>query len=122
MSTLKTTSRKSDEFTKEADSPRALYPDVSIQKASNDIYEDGTIDPVYQAKSRLLNTAIQEIGMGRYQVRRVLVQSESYLRLPPQWYLFIVAGFGWFAYVHYSLKYKRIIERFPANSVIAYGP
>ncbi|KAI0087699.1 MFS general substrate transporter [Irpex rosettiformis] len=45
-----------------------------------DLYEDGTVDPVYQAKARLLNAAIQEIGMGKY-----------------QWYLFIVAGFGWFA-------------------------
>lgn len=33
-----------------------------------DLYEDGTVDPVYQAKARLLNAAIQEIGMGRYQV------------------------------------------------------
>ena len=66
-------SRKSEEFTKEGGSPHALYPDVSIQKANNDIYEDGTIDPVYQAKARLLNSAIQEIGMGRYQARRVLI-------------------------------------------------
>ncbi|KIP06743.1 hypothetical protein PHLGIDRAFT_24417 [Phlebiopsis gigantea 11061_1 CR5-6] len=44
------------------------------------MFEDGTVNPVYQAKARLLNAAIQEIGMGRY-----------------QWYLFVVAGFGWFA-------------------------
>ncbi|KAI0691072.1 MFS general substrate transporter [Cytidiella melzeri] len=48
--------------------------------AYSDLYEDGTVDPVYQAKAKLLNGAIQEIGMGRY-----------------QWYLFVVAGFGWFA-------------------------
>jgi len=48
--------------------------------ADNDLYEDGSVDPVYQAKARLLNCAIQEIGMGKY-----------------QWYLFVVAGFGWFA-------------------------
>jgi hypothetical protein len=41
-------------------------PQVSY--ADNDLYEDGTVDPVYQAKARLLNTAMQEIGMGRYQV------------------------------------------------------
>ncbi|KAF2094418.1 transporter [Rhizodiscina lignyota] len=38
----------------------------------------GTIDPVYEAKARVLNHAIQDIGMGWY-----------------QWQLFIVVGFGW---------------------------
>lgn len=33
-----------------------------------DLYEDASIDPVYQAKARVLNRAIQDIGMGRYQV------------------------------------------------------
>ncbi|EIW56752.1 MFS general substrate transporter [Trametes versicolor FP-101664 SS1] len=47
---------------------------------STDLFEDGTVDPVYQAKARVLNAAIQEIGMGKY-----------------QWGLFAVAGFGWFA-------------------------
>ncbi|THH02636.1 hypothetical protein EW145_g6719 [Phellinidium pouzarii] len=41
---------------------------------------DDAGDPVYQAKARVLNRAIQDIGMGRY-----------------QWYLFVVAGFGWFS-------------------------
>ncbi|KAH7925003.1 MFS general substrate transporter [Leucogyrophana mollusca] len=45
-----------------------------------DLYEDGYSDPVYQAKAHILSRSIQEIGMGRY-----------------QWYLFVVAGFGWFA-------------------------
>ncbi|KAJ8076976.1 MFS sugar transporter [Marasmius tenuissimus] len=45
-----------------------------------DMFEDGTIDPAYQVKARILNAAIQEIGMGKYQV-----------------YLFCCAGFGWFA-------------------------
>lgn len=43
--------------------------------------EDAAIDgvsPVYAAKARVLNRAIQEIGMGRY-----------------QWQLFVVIGFGW---------------------------
>lgn len=39
----------------------------------------GVIDPVYEGKAQVLNTAIQEIGMGKY-----------------QWQLFIVVGgFGW---------------------------
>lgn len=33
-----------------------------------DLYEDDYNDPVYQAKARILNRAIQDIGMGRYQV------------------------------------------------------
>ncbi|TFK67240.1 MFS general substrate transporter [Pluteus cervinus] len=45
-----------------------------------ELYEDGTLDPVYEAKTRVLNKAIQEIGMGKY-----------------QYLLFVVAGFGWFA-------------------------
>ncbi|KAI8978703.1 sugar transporter [Trametes punicea] len=53
----------------------------AIQVETHDIFEDDSgVDPIYQAKARILNDAIQEIGMGRY-----------------QWYLFIVAGFGWFS-------------------------
>ncbi|KAF9064870.1 major facilitator superfamily domain-containing protein [Rhodocollybia butyracea] len=51
--------------------------------ALDNLYDDdadGTIDQVYQAKARILNAAIQDIGMGKYQV-----------------YLFCCAGFGWFA-------------------------
>ena len=33
------------------------------------LYEDGILDPVYQEKTKILNRAIEEIGMGRYQVR-----------------------------------------------------
>ena len=45
---------------------------VRIHEATNDIYSiDDTpgLDRVYHAKARLLNNAIQEIGMGKYQVR-----------------------------------------------------
>ena len=34
-----------------------------------DLHVEGSVDPVYQAKARILNQALQEIGMGRYQVR-----------------------------------------------------
>uniref|UniRef100_D8QFD8 Major facilitator superfamily (MFS) profile domain-containing protein n=1 Tax=Schizophyllum commune (strain H4-8 / FGSC 9210) TaxID=578458 RepID=D8QFD8_SCHCM len=44
------------------------------------LYEDGAIDAVYKKKAQILNQAIQEIGMGKY-----------------QYLLFITAGFGWFA-------------------------
>ena len=33
-----------------------------------DLFSDETVDPVYQAKARILNQAIQKIGMGKYQV------------------------------------------------------
>lgn len=38
---------------------------------TKDVYDEGEsgVDPVYQAKARILNDALQEIGMGRYQVR-----------------------------------------------------
>ncbi|KAK0218969.1 major facilitator superfamily domain-containing protein [Armillaria fumosa] len=48
--------------------------------ALDDMYNDESVDAVYQAKSRVLNKAIQDIGMGKYQKQ-----------------LFICAGFGWFA-------------------------
>ncbi|KAJ7173856.1 MFS general substrate transporter [Mycena filopes] len=58
---------------------------MAAAKQLKDLYDDADsehrhVDPVYHAKARILNAAIQEIGMGRYQV-----------------YLFICAGFGWFA-------------------------
>ncbi|KAK7059886.1 MFS general substrate transporter [Favolaschia claudopus] len=39
---------------------------------------DHAVDPIYQAKARILNNALQDIGMGRY-----------------QWAVFVVTGFGW---------------------------
>ena len=51
-------------------------PPDSVQDAFTLLRGDS--DPVYEAKARVLNNAIQEIGMGRY-----------------QWQLFIVVGFGW---------------------------
>ncbi|EFX05887.1 membrane transporter [Grosmannia clavigera kw1407] len=54
--------------------------DDDLDSGENDIaiIPKGTIDPVYEAKARVLNRAIQNIGMGRY-----------------QWQLFAVVGFGW---------------------------
>lgn len=50
----------------------------SLEFAPEGVLEEGSLDPVYAAKARILNKAIQEIGMGRY-----------------QWALFVVIGFGW---------------------------
>ena len=45
--------------------------DVDITPVSTrpELYEEGSIHPVYRAKASLLSSAIQEIGMGKYQVR-----------------------------------------------------
>ncbi|KAF2268123.1 MFS general substrate transporter [Lojkania enalia] len=50
----------------------------SIGEAPAAVLEEGSLDPVYEAKAKVLNKAIQDIGMGKY-----------------QWQLFIVIGFGW---------------------------
>ncbi|KAI0729163.1 MFS general substrate transporter [Fomitopsis betulina] len=52
----------------------------TLAYAEEDLFEDGAVDAVYQAKARVLNAAVREVGMGKY-----------------QWYLFAVAGFGWFS-------------------------
>ncbi|KAK1219839.1 hypothetical protein PQX77_017416 [Marasmius sp. AFHP31] len=49
-----------------------------IDATTKDIFTEDALDPIYQHKARVLNDAIQEIGMGRY-----------------QWALFVVTGFGW---------------------------
>ncbi|KAI1794987.1 membrane transporter [Ganoderma leucocontextum] len=69
-------------------SPRFTDPSGDVEGKTvvhiedHDIFdgEDAAIDPVYQAKARVLNAAFQEIGMGKY-----------------QWALFVVGGFGWFS-------------------------
>ncbi|KAI8677808.1 MFS domain-containing protein [Fusarium keratoplasticum] len=52
----------------------------SLAETTDDegIIPKDALDPVYEAKARILNRAIQDIGMGRY-----------------QWELFVVIGFGW---------------------------
>ncbi|KAK0207714.1 MFS general substrate transporter [Armillaria fumosa] len=53
---------------------------AKAEEPTQDVYSEGTIDPIYQRKAHILNDAIQEIGMGKY-----------------QWALFVVTGFGWLA-------------------------
>ncbi|KDQ10969.1 hypothetical protein BOTBODRAFT_35738 [Botryobasidium botryosum FD-172 SS1] len=61
-------------------SARSESPDAHTKDNTHDLLPSGTVDDAYLAKIHLLNEAIQEIGMGKY-----------------QWYLFIVTGFGWFS-------------------------
>lgn len=72
---------------------------MATSKQLDDLYDDSTVDPTYHAKAHVLNTAIQNIGMGRYQVE-IDVSVYRLLLTDCQYYLFICAGFGWFAYVH----------------------
>lgn len=39
-----------------------------VQAETRDIFTEDSLDPVYRAKARILNDALQEIGMGKYQV------------------------------------------------------
>lgn len=39
----------------------------SVHEAPAGVLEEGSLDPVYEAKARVLNKAIQDIGMGKYQ-------------------------------------------------------
>ena len=43
--------------------------ELSSQTVVEDLHDEGSVDPVYQAKAHILNHALQEIGMGKYQVR-----------------------------------------------------
>ena len=71
-----------------------------VHEATSDIYSSEgapVLDRVYHTKAMLLNTAVQEIGVGRYQVRFQLCLPTIWPTRRPQRWLFIVAGFGWFA-------------------------
>ena len=52
------------------DNVSSVYEEPLVLKTV-DMYDDDTVDPVYRAKAHVLNDAMQEIGMGRYQVRCV---------------------------------------------------
>lgn len=57
-----------------ASSAKGEDPGVGIvifEDSLKDVYygEESGVDPVYYAKARILNSAMQEIGMGKYQVR-----------------------------------------------------
>ncbi|KAH9980571.1 MFS general substrate transporter [Russula compacta] len=45
--------------------------------AKGDLHDEGSVDPVYQAKARVLNQALQEIGMGKYQLVTGLILSPT---------------------------------------------
>jgi len=52
----------------EVEKEKSLSVDLASDPTFVDLFSNETVDPVYQAKARILNQAIHEIGMGRYQV------------------------------------------------------
>jgi hypothetical protein len=50
-------------------SPHETIHELPAVLVKEDLHDEGSVDPVYQAKARILNHALQDIGMGRYQVR-----------------------------------------------------
>ncbi len=47
---------------------RSISSQNDEREATEDMYSQGTIDPIYQRKAHILNDAILDIGMGKYQV------------------------------------------------------
>ena len=69
----------SDKKTAEVESTPSTRHELPNDEDLVPVLLKGAIDPVYEGKAQVLNTAIQDIGMGWY-----------------QWQLFIVVGgFGW---------------------------
>jgi hypothetical protein len=44
---------------------------TEIRAETQNILTDDAVDPIYKAKAHILNNALQEIGMGKYQVRSI---------------------------------------------------
>ena len=73
---------------------------AQVHEVTSDIYSSGeapALGRVYHEKATLLNNAVQEIGVGKYQVRLQLHSPTIRPICRPQQWLFVVAGFGWFA-------------------------
>lgn len=75
----------------------SMFPSQDF-RASDDkgVVEKPTssVDPVHHAKAKLINDALQEIDMGRFQVRSS-APLLAIIHYDLQWHLFIVAGLGW---------------------------
>ena len=50
-----------------------------VEDMTTPVLSEDSVDPVYQAKAHVLNNAIQEIGMGRYQWELVIDTSIVFL-------------------------------------------
>ena len=47
----------------------------SLDDTTTPVLDHNAVDPVYQAKAHVLNNAIQQIGMGKYQWELVSIYS-----------------------------------------------
>lgn len=43
--------------------------ELVIQAVTQNVYGHDSLDPLYATKAKILNDSLQEIGMGKYQVR-----------------------------------------------------
>ena len=59
-----------DDSTQRSDEKEGEKKDMTREDSENlkNLYEDGVLDPIYHAKTLVLNCALQGQGMGRYQV------------------------------------------------------
>jgi hypothetical protein len=55
-----------------------VVPTRSFQRSEMENLKVDGVDPVFEAKAVIVNSAFQQIGMGKY-----------------QWKLFLLCGFGW---------------------------
>lgn len=58
----------------------------SIHEAPAAVLGEGSLDPVYEAKAKLLNKAIQDIGMGRYQWQVKKLSLTNHTRISNSFY------------------------------------
>lgn len=95
-----------DDSTQRSNEKKSEKKDVILAETSmagedsenfESLYEDGVVDPIYHAKTLVLNRALQEQEMGRYQVTHHCTLPASTSDHDFQYMLFLVAGFGWFA-------------------------
>lgn len=49
----------------------------SLEAKTEPVLDHRSVDPVYQAKAHVLNNAVQQIGMGRYQWELVSIRFPS---------------------------------------------
>jgi hypothetical protein len=71
-------SRVSEEKNLELGNPEKVVSTSSFGKGEMENLKIGGVDPVFEAKAAIVNSAFQQIGMGKY-----------------QWKLFALCGFGW---------------------------
>lgn len=55
------------------DEPEFIDTNSLDDTKTTPVLDQGSVDPVYQAKAHVLNNAIQQIGMGKYQWELVSV-------------------------------------------------